>query len=108
MNGLGEYCGYRAKIALVSTLSPASRYDGSMANRSSESAAAACDRIHINGEPRDLRLPCSVEGLLVVLNMQNRRVAVAVNRKITPRSDYAKIEIHEGDRIEILEAVGGG
>jgi len=40
--------------------------------------------------------------------MQHRRVAVAINRGIVPRTRYGAIKIEEGDRIEILEAVGGG
>ncbi|HEB89108.1 MAG TPA: sulfur carrier protein ThiS, partial [Deltaproteobacteria bacterium] len=37
-----------------------------------------------------------------------RRVAVAVNRQVVVRSRYDETELSEGDRIEILEAVGGG
>jgi sulfur carrier protein len=71
-------------------------------------SSPALQRIHINGDPLDVRQSCTVEALLVTLNMQNRRVAVALNRGIVPRSSYATVELSGGDRIEILEAVGGG
>jgi sulfur carrier protein len=35
-------------------------------------------------------------------------VAVAVNRDVVPRSTFATHRLAEGDRVEILEAVGGG
>ncbi|MCA9503975.1 MAG: sulfur carrier protein ThiS [Spirochaetaceae bacterium] len=65
-------------------------------------------QLTINGEPRALEAPCSVAGLLDVLGMGGRRVAVAVNRDVVFRSRYAEVELREGDRVEILEAVGGG
>lgn len=65
-------------------------------------------QIHVNGEPFEIGQPCTVEGLLVTLKMQDRKVAVALNRGIVPRSNYSAVELSGGDRIEILEAVGGG
>ena len=35
-------------------------------------------------------------------------VAVAINREVVPRSEYARRQLCDGDRVEILEAVGGG
>lgn len=52
--------------------------------------------------------PCTVAGLLRSLTLEARRVAVAVNRDVVPRSAYGGHELASGDRIEILEAVGGG
>ena len=37
-----------------------------------------------------------------------RRVAVAIGREVVPRSEHALRELRDGDRVEILEAVGGG
>lgn len=64
--------------------------------------------LFVNGDPRTLRLPCSVADLLETLGMSGRRVAVAVNRNVVLRSRYIEAELANGDRIEILEAVGGG
>ncbi len=64
--------------------------------------------LFVNGEPVSLATPCSVAQLLESLGMSGRRVAVAVNRAVVVRSKYADARLAVGDRIEILEAVGGG
>ena len=62
----------------------------------------------VNGDVKKLAASCSVAELLVALDMGGSRVAVAVNRDIVLRSSYPDIQLANGDRIEILEAVGGG
>lgn len=62
----------------------------------------------VNGEPRVVSPGCTVEGLVHQLGLDRRRVAIAVNRDVVPRSAFGKRELAPGDRIEILEAVGGG
>ncbi|MCA9511743.1 MAG: sulfur carrier protein ThiS [Myxococcota bacterium] len=64
--------------------------------------------ITVNGERHDLGSGCTVAELLASLGLAGRRVAVARNRSVVPRSRYASTAIDAGDRIEILEAVGGG
>lgn len=64
--------------------------------------------LFVNGEPQTLLPPCSVADLLIALEMSGQRVAVAVNREVVVRSRYTEAELANGDRIEILEAVGGG
>ncbi len=46
--------------------------------------------------------------LLDLLGVGGRRVAVAVNRSVVPCSVYDTHPLADGDRVEILEAVGGG
>lgn len=62
----------------------------------------------VNGEPHALPTPCTVRGLLGELALEGSRVAVAVNRSVVPRSEYEAAALVAGDRVEILEAVGGG
>jgi sulfur carrier protein len=62
----------------------------------------------VNGESRSVPTGTTVETLLGVLGMGHRRLAVAVNRSVVPRSTYGRVALAAGDRIEILEAVGGG
>ncbi|MCP3919624.1 MAG: sulfur carrier protein ThiS [bacterium] len=64
--------------------------------------------IHVNGDPRNVPRECTLEALLATLELGESRVAVAINRDIVPRTRYAKVLLADGDRIEILEAVGGG
>jgi sulfur carrier protein len=64
--------------------------------------------LDVNGESRSVSAPCTVAGLLEILELAGKRVAVAVNRDVVVRSRYADFGLASGDRIEILEAVGGG
>lgn len=64
--------------------------------------------LQVNGEPKAVPAACTVSGLLSILGMQGGRVAVAVNRSVILRSERAEHALCEGDRVEILEAVGGG
>ncbi len=65
-------------------------------------------RITLNGEPYDLDEPLSVADLLVRLALDARRVAVEHNLVIVRRPLFAETLIHEGDRVEIVNFVGGG
>jgi len=62
----------------------------------------------VNGAPREVPAGCTLEALLAFLGMETKRVAVAVNRAVVPRSRYESQRLAPGDRVEILEAVGGG
>jgi thiamine biosynthesis protein ThiS len=46
--------------------------------------------------------------LVAELGLDRRRVAVAVNRDVVARHGFPARRLVAGDRIEILEAVGGG
>ena len=62
----------------------------------------------VNGEPRSAPLGCTLEQLVDSLGLGRKRIAVAVNLDVIPRSSFAVHGLATGDRIEILEAVGGG
>jgi len=62
----------------------------------------------VNGEPRAVPAGCTVASLVELLGLAGRRVAVAINRNVVPRSAFESRRLASGDRIEILEAVGGG
>jgi thiamine biosynthesis protein ThiS len=64
--------------------------------------------LQVNGETRVVPESCTVVGLVRSLGLDGRRIAVAVNRDVVPRSLYGEHQLRAGDRVEILEAVGGG
>ena len=64
--------------------------------------------IRLNGAPRALPAGCSVAELLEADGLAGRRVAVEVNGEIVPRGAHAGHALHEGDRVEIVHALGGG
>jgi thiamine biosynthesis protein ThiS len=64
--------------------------------------------IEVNGGPQRVPDSSSVADLIATLGLGGRRVAVAVNRDVVPRSHFPAHRLRDGDRVEILEAVGGG
>lgn len=64
--------------------------------------------ITLNGEPRIVAAGATVCALLEVLDLAGKRVAVERNGSILPRARHGDTLLAEGDRIEIVVAVGGG
>ena len=64
-------------------------------------------RIEVNGEPREVAA-ATVLALVEELGLDVRKVAVERNLEIVPRSLHAATPIAEGDRIEVVQFVGGG
>ena len=64
--------------------------------------------ITLNGEPFELDQPLSVTDLLARLDIDPRRVAVEHNLTIIKRHTFTTVVVGEGDRLEIVNAVGGG
>lgn len=65
-------------------------------------------RIQLNGEAVELPEGLSVADLLARLDLAGRRVAVELNLDIVPRSQHAATPLREGDRVEVVHAIGGG
>jgi len=65
-------------------------------------------KLQINGEPRDFAAPLSITALLTQLEMKSDRVAVELNRDIVPREKWNETNLADGDRLEIVQFVGGG
>ena len=65
-------------------------------------------QITANGKALDLPEQSSVQALLEALGMDPVRVAVEHNRQIVPRNHFAATLLAAGDRVEIVQFVGGG
>lgn len=65
-------------------------------------------KLTINGEGRNFDAPLTVTGLLAALALEPRKIAVERNLEIVPRSAYGETPLADGDRIEIVQFVGGG
>ncbi len=50
----------------------------------------------------------SLQDLITEKKLQGKRIAVELNEKIVSRSQFQTTKIHQGDRIEIVAAIGGG
>lgn len=64
--------------------------------------------ILLNGEPRQLSDNYSVLDLLHELRLAEKRLAIELNGEIVPRSAYEETALKDGDKIEIVHAIGGG
>jgi sulfur carrier protein len=69
---------------------------------------AATVAIVVNGEPVSCDASCSIAALLARRGLVGKRVAIERNGAIVPRSRHAETHVEDGDRIEIVVAVGGG
>ncbi len=65
-------------------------------------------KIFLNGQSRECATATTVASLLAETGHGERRVAVEVNREIVPRSRHGQHELRDGDRVEIVQAIGGG
>jgi len=64
--------------------------------------------IILNGEQREIPDALTAAGLVDILQLGERRIAMEVNLEIVPSSVYANHTLHDGDRVEIVHAIGGG
>jgi sulfur carrier protein len=64
--------------------------------------------ITINGELREFPAPMNCEQLIKALELAGKRVALERNGEIIPRSRLGEAMLVDGDRLEIVVAVGGG
>ncbi len=65
-------------------------------------------RIIVNGEPREVPAATTLAGLLALIGLDTRKVAVERNLEIVPRSTYAATALAAGDELEIVHFIGGG
>ena len=64
--------------------------------------------ILLNGERREVADDSTLGDLLGTLELPNRRYAVEINEELVPRSEHATHALCDADRIEIVQAIGGG
>lgn len=65
-------------------------------------------QIVINGETREADTGTTVAGLLDQLKLVGQKLAVEKNGDIVPHSAYEREQLQDGDRLEVLGAIGGG
>jgi sulfur carrier protein len=65
-------------------------------------------KVTVNGKPMELPDGLTVEGLLTHLSIRRDYTAVALNREVTPKHEYSRSVLRDGDRVEIVHPMGGG
>lgn len=64
--------------------------------------------ITLNGAERSIAAGTTVAALVASLGLAGKRLAVEVNGEVVPRSLHARREVRDGDRVEVVHAIGGG
>ncbi len=62
----------------------------------------------LNGEARELADGTTILDVLALLEAPDRGVAVAIDAEVVPRGEWDEIELRDGVRIEVVQAVQGG
>ncbi|MGO1499763.1 MAG: sulfur carrier protein ThiS [Marinobacter sp.] len=65
-------------------------------------------QVQVNGEALALPAGATVAALVEKMALTGKRLAVEINEDIVPRSQHPTVTLNDGDRIEIVHAIGGG
>jgi thiamine biosynthesis protein ThiS len=65
-------------------------------------------RLTVNGETLEASNAVTITELLNELRIEPHKVAVEVNLSIIKKADYSTFGLNDGDKVEIVNFVGGG
>jgi sulfur carrier protein len=65
-------------------------------------------KIQLNGEPYLISDDARIGALIERLKLKRGRVAVEINQAVVPKAKWDSVEIRPGDKVEIVNFVGGG
>lgn len=64
--------------------------------------------LQINGKPQQIPPGSNVGNLIASLHLEGKRYAIELNGEIVPKSRHADTRLNNGDKLEVVIAVGGG
>ncbi len=64
--------------------------------------------VTLNGATRQLPSATTVAAFIEEMGLAGKRIALERNSEIVPRSTFASQQLADGDKLEIVVAVGGG
>ena len=65
-------------------------------------------QLMINGQTHPITPGLTINHLIEAYSLDIRKVAIEHNTVIVPRSHYAETVLCDGDRLEIVQFIGGG
>jgi sulfur carrier protein len=65
-------------------------------------------QIYLNGEAQQISEDTTMNELIQTLDLGDQRFAVEVNEELVPRSSFSQYRIQPEDRVEVVQAIGGG
>ena len=65
-------------------------------------------KIQLNGAPYEINNGTNLNELLNKLKIQKNKVAIEVNGEIVEKNKYQNLILNKGDKVEIVNFIGGG
>ena len=65
-------------------------------------------KIFINGDLKKFPKEINIVSVLESLNISSKHIAIEINEKLVFRSDWQETNLKDGDKVEIVKAIGGG
>ncbi|MEX2476313.1 sulfur carrier protein ThiS [Marinobacter sp.] len=65
-------------------------------------------QVQVNGDGVELPAQATIADLIEHMALTGKRLAVEVNEDIVPRSQHPEFRLNNGDRVEVVHAIGGG
>jgi len=65
-------------------------------------------KIIVNGETREFNEKTTLQEILKALALEGKVMAAAVNMNIVKQDSWETYIVHDGDKLELLDFVGGG
>ncbi|MCK2150818.1 MULTISPECIES: sulfur carrier protein ThiS [Marinobacter] len=65
-------------------------------------------QVEVNGDAMELPVGATIGALIDQMALAGKRLAVEVNEDIVPRSQHQSFALSDGDRVEVVHAIGGG
>ena len=65
-------------------------------------------KIQLNGDPYEISNGTNLNELLNKLKIQKNKVAIEVNGEIVEKNKYLNLILNKGDKVEIVQFIGGG
>ena len=65
-------------------------------------------KIFINGDLKKFPSETNIVSVLESLNVSSKHIAIEINENLVFRSDWQETNLKDGDKVEIVKAIGGG
>ena len=65
-------------------------------------------KIFINGDLKKFPKETNIVSVLELLNISSKHIAIEINENLVFRSDWQETNLKDGDKVEIVKAIGGG
>ena len=65
-------------------------------------------KIFINGDLKKFPQETNIVFVLESLNISSKHIAIEINENLVFRSNWQETNLKDGDKVEIVKAIGGG